>query len=143
MAFISSAAGVSSLSAGPSISRSQNICDSSFKGKPLGFFHQAFSGAQVQVQSAVHQAFSFTVECRKTEIHPEWFPECKVVCNGEVVFTTGSTQAEIKVDVWSGNHPFFTGNLRSVDSTGRLEKFENKYKSVKSKASARAAVKKE
>ena len=42
----------------------------------------------------------------KPDIHPTWYPDAKVICNGEVVMTTGSTQPEIHVDVWSGNHPF-------------------------------------
>jgi len=41
----------------------------------------------------------------KSEIHPKWYPDAKVICNGEVVMTTGSTQPELHVDVWSGNHP--------------------------------------
>ena len=48
----------------------------------------------------------------KSEIHPKWYPEAKVICNGEVVMTTGSTQPELHVDVWSGNHPFFTGTQK-------------------------------
>ncbi len=35
----------------------------------------------------------------KSEIHPKWYPEAKVICNGEVVMTTGSTQPELHVDV--------------------------------------------
>jgi len=42
----------------------------------------------------------------KSEIHPKWYPDAKVICNGEVVMTTGSTTPELHVDVWSGNHPF-------------------------------------
>ena len=38
----------------------------------------------------------------KSEIHPKWYPDAKVICNGEVVMTTGSTQPELHVDVWSG-----------------------------------------
>ena len=37
----------------------------------------------------------------KSDIHPTWYPEAKVICNGEVVMTTGATQPEIQVDVWS------------------------------------------
>ena len=48
----------------------------------------------------------------KPDIHPTWYPDAKVICNGEVVMTTGSTQPEIHVDVWSGNHPFFTGTQK-------------------------------
>jgi len=50
----------------------------------------------------------------KSEIHPKWYPDAKVICNGEVVMTTGSTQPELHVDVWSGNHPFFTGTQKSA-----------------------------
>ena len=48
----------------------------------------------------------------KSEIHPKWYPDAKVICNGEDVMTTGSTQPELHVDVWSGNHPFFTGTQK-------------------------------
>ncbi|MGD1704130.1 50S ribosomal protein L31 [Dapis sp. BLCC M229] len=63
----------------------------------------------------------------KTGIHPEWYPEAKVYCNGEVVMTIGSTQPEIHVDVWSGNHPFFTGTQKIIDTEGRVERFMRKY----------------
>lgn len=63
----------------------------------------------------------------KDKIHPTWYPEAKVICNGEVVMTVGSTQPELRVDVWSGNHPFFTGSQRIIDSEGRVEKFMRKY----------------
>ena len=52
----------------------------------------------------------------KSEIHPKWYPDAKVICNGEVVMTTGSTQPELHVDVWSGNHPFFTGTQKILDT---------------------------
>ena len=49
----------------------------------------------------------------KSEIHPKWYPDAKVICNGEVVMTTGSTQPELHVDVWSGNHPLHTSTCNS------------------------------
>ncbi|MGB3496200.1 MAG: 50S ribosomal protein L31 [Elainellaceae cyanobacterium] len=60
-------------------------------------------------------------------IHPEWYPEAKVFCNGELVATMGSTRPEIHVDVWSGNHPFFTGTQKIIDTEGRVERFLRKY----------------
>ena len=63
----------------------------------------------------------------KPDIHPTWYPEAKVICNGEVVMTTGSTQPEIQVDVWSGNHPFFTGTQKILDTEGRVDRFMRKY----------------
>ena len=77
----------------------------------------------------------------KAGIHPDWYPEAKVYCNGEVVMTIGSTKPEINVDVWSGNHPFFTGTQKIIDTEGRVERFMRKYskkdggKSSKSKKS--------
>ena len=63
----------------------------------------------------------------KSEIHPKWYPDAKVICNGEVVMTTGSTQPELNVDVWSGNHPFFTGTQKILDTEGRVDRFMKKY----------------
>ena len=47
------------------------------------------------------------VTCKKADIHPQFFSDAKVYCNGELVMTTGGTQKEYIVDVWPGNHPFF------------------------------------
>ncbi|MGK7916933.1 MAG: 50S ribosomal protein L31 [Prochloraceae cyanobacterium] len=63
----------------------------------------------------------------KPGIHPQWYPEAKVICNGEVVMTVGSTQPEIHVDVWSGNHPFYTGTQKIIDTEGRVDRFLRKY----------------
>lgn len=63
----------------------------------------------------------------KDDIHPTYYPNCKVYYNGEVVMTIGATVPELKVDVWSGSHPFFTGQSSFVDATGRLERFQNRF----------------
>lgn len=63
----------------------------------------------------------------KKGIHPQWYPEAKVICNGEVVLTVGSTQPEIHVEVWSGNHPFYTGTQKMIDAEGRVDRFLRKY----------------
>jgi large subunit ribosomal protein L31 len=63
----------------------------------------------------------------KPDIHPEWYPEAEVYCNGEVVMKVGSTQPTIQVDVWSGNHPFYTGTQKIIDTEGRVERFLRKY----------------
>jgi large subunit ribosomal protein L31 len=63
----------------------------------------------------------------KPNIHPTWYPEAKVICNGEVVMTVGSTRPEINVEVWSGNHPFFTGTQKIIDAEGRVDRFLRKY----------------
>ncbi len=63
----------------------------------------------------------------KPNIHPKWYPEAKVFCNGEVIMTVGSTKEKIDVDVWSGNHPFYTGTQKIIDTEGRVERFLRKY----------------
>ncbi len=63
----------------------------------------------------------------KADIHPKWYPDAKVYCNGEVVMTVGSTQPELRVDVWSGNHPFYTGTQKIIDTEGRVDRFLKKY----------------
>ena len=63
----------------------------------------------------------------KKDIHPEWYPDAKVFCDGKLVFTTGSTKPELHVDVWSGNHPFYTGSQKIIDSEGRVDRFMKKY----------------
>jgi large subunit ribosomal protein L31 len=59
----------------------------------------------------------------KKDIHPEWYPDAKVICDGEVVMTVGSTKPELHVEIWSGNHPFYTGQQRLVDTEGQVERF--------------------
>jgi len=63
----------------------------------------------------------------KSDTHPTYYPSCKVYYNGEVVMTVGATVPEMKVDVWSGSHPFFTGKSAFVDAAGRVEKFQKKF----------------
>lgn len=67
----------------------------------------------------------------KPDIHPTWYPEAKVICNGEEVMMVGSTQPEIHVEVWSGNHPFYTGTQKIIDTEGRVDRFLRKYGKLK------------
>lgn len=59
--------------------------------------------------------------------HPTWYPEAKVYCGDKLIMIIGSTRPTIYVDIWSGNHPFFTGSQKIIDSEGRVEKFLKKY----------------
>jgi large subunit ribosomal protein L31 len=59
----------------------------------------------------------------KEGIHPEWYPDAKVIVDGEVVATVGSTQPEIRVEIWSGTHPFYTGTQRLLDTEGQVDRF--------------------
>jgi len=62
----------------------------------------------------------------KPKIHPEYH-ETKVTCACGNTFVTGSTKKEIKIEICSNCHPFFTGKQKFVDSAGRVEKFLKKY----------------
>lgn len=59
----------------------------------------------------------------KESIHPKWYPNAKVIVEGEVVMTVGSTKPEINVEVWSGTHPFYTGTQRLMDTEGQVDRF--------------------
>ena len=62
----------------------------------------------------------------KKEIHPKWYPEAKITCACGHEFTAGATVPEIKVEICSTCHPFYTGQEKLVDTAGRVEKFEKK-----------------
>ncbi|MDH4232157.1 MAG: 50S ribosomal protein L31 [Nitrospirota bacterium] len=62
----------------------------------------------------------------KAGIHPD-YKEVKVVCACGESFTTRSTRADIRLDICSKCHPFFTGKQKIVDAEGRVEKFKKKY----------------
>jgi large subunit ribosomal protein L31 len=59
----------------------------------------------------------------KKEIHPMYFPEAKVTCACGETWTVGSTQEEIRVDICSACHPFYTGEQRIVDTEGQVDRF--------------------
>ena len=59
----------------------------------------------------------------KTEIHPKYYPQAKIVCACGANYITGSTQSEIQVEICSACHPFFTGKQKLVDTARRVEKF--------------------
>jgi len=59
----------------------------------------------------------------KKDIHPEYYPDAKVICSCGNTFTVGSTKKTIRTDVCSACHPFFTGEQRLVDAGGQVERF--------------------
>ncbi|OGD28901.1 MAG: 50S ribosomal protein L31 [Candidatus Aminicenantes bacterium RBG_13_63_10] len=62
----------------------------------------------------------------KKGIHPA-YQESQVVCACGNTFVTRSTKKEIRVEICSSCHPFFTGKQKFIDSAGRVEKFRKKY----------------
>ena len=59
-------------------------------------------------------------------IHPE-YSEAQVSCACGHTFTTKSTRSEIRLEICSACHPFFTGKVKLLDTAGRIEKFQKKY----------------
>ena len=62
----------------------------------------------------------------KEKIHPNYVP-CKVHCACGNEFATRATQKELKVDICSACHPFYTGKQKFVDAAGRVERFQRKF----------------
>ncbi len=63
----------------------------------------------------------------KPDIHPAYI-KATVVCACGNTFTIGATKSEMRVDVCSKCHPFYTGEQRLVDTAGRVERFKKRYK---------------
>ncbi|MBC8100621.1 MAG: 50S ribosomal protein L31 [Armatimonadetes bacterium] len=59
----------------------------------------------------------------KPDLHPKWFSEANVVCACGNTWTTGATLPEIRTDICSACHPFFTGEQRMVDTEGQVDRF--------------------
>jgi large subunit ribosomal protein L31 len=69
----------------------------------------------------------------KEKIHPKFFSDAQVVCSCGNTFTTGSTKKQLRVELCSKCHPFFTGERRIMDTAGRVERFNQRYKLAKNK----------
>jgi len=69
----------------------------------------------------------------KKAIHPKYYPDAKVICACGSNFTTGSTLEEIRVEICSQCHPFFTGQMKFVDTMGRVERFQKQQKAAAKK----------
>jgi large subunit ribosomal protein L31 len=59
----------------------------------------------------------------KQGLHPQWFPEATVICACGESWTVGATVPEIRTDVCSKCHPFYTGEQRIVDTEGQVDRF--------------------
>ena len=77
----------------------------------------------------------------KEKIHPE-YKESTIVCACGEAIHTRSTKQNIRIEICSKCHPFFTGRQKLVDSAGRVDKFMKRYEKKKP-PKAKKAVKKE
>lgn len=67
----------------------------------------------------------------KADIHPQWYTETTVTCVCGNTFKVGSTKPTITVEICHKCHPFFTGEMKYVDTLGRVEKFQKKQEKAK------------
>ena len=68
----------------------------------------------------------------KSDIHPQYAKTIiKCACGNEI--EAGSTKKDIRVEICSSCHPFFTGKQKLVDTAGRIERFRKKYEKFQNK----------
>jgi len=81
----------------------------------------------------------------KAQIHPTWYPEAKVTCACGNSFLVGASVPAINVEVCYNCHPFYTGQMKYLDTAGRVEAFKARQagaqKDFLSKAEKRRAKK--
>ena len=74
----------------------------------------------------------------KPEIHPK-YQQVDVHCACGETFKTGSTKKELRVEICSKCHPFFTGLQKLVDSAGRIDRFQQRFRKILPQGNADAS----
>jgi len=69
----------------------------------------------------------------KKKIHPKYYDNAKIICACGNIAETGSSVEEMKVDICSACHPFYTGKKKSLDTTGRVDRFKKLAEKSKAK----------
>jgi large subunit ribosomal protein L31 len=64
----------------------------------------------------------------KEKIHPKFYEDADVICSCGNTFKIGSTKKQLRVELCSKCHPFFTGERKMIDTAGRVERFKQRYK---------------
>lgn len=77
----------------------------------------------------------------KKGIHPEYFPEAKATCSCGAILAVGSTKPELRVEICSQCHPFYTGGDKVVDTARRVERFKAKAAKATEKRAAKKTTK--
>ena len=62
----------------------------------------------------------------KKDIHPKYV-ECKVTCGCGNTFATRATVSELRIEICSACHPFYSGKQKFVDTAGRVDKYRKRY----------------
>lgn len=74
----------------------------------------------------------------QVQIHPKWYKDAKVTCACGNTFTIGAAVPEIQVEVCSYCHPYFTGQMKFVDTAGRVDSFRARVKGAQEKVLSKA-----
>ena len=77
----------------------------------------------------------------KKNIHPEYFSDAKIICACGNVIETGSTVREMKVEICSACHPFYTGKQKTLDTAGRVDRFKKRVEKTAEKKAAKTVKK--
>ena len=77
----------------------------------------------------------------KAKIHPN-YEEVTVVCACGETFVTRSTRKELRLEICSKCHPFFTGKQKLIDTAGRVERFTRRYSGIATSKTAKTATSK-
>jgi large subunit ribosomal protein L31 len=77
----------------------------------------------------------------KKDIHPTYFKDSVITCACGASYLVGSTEKEMRVDICSNCHPFYTGKQKLLDTAGRVDKFKARVEAAK-KAQASKTEKK-
>lgn len=79
----------------------------------------------------------------KKDTHPTYFADAKIICSCGNKFTVAATKPEIRVEVCAKCHPAYTGEIKLIDTAGRVEKFKTRReKAVTVPKAKKARVKK-
>jgi large subunit ribosomal protein L31 len=75
----------------------------------------------------------------KKDTHPKYYPKAKITCACGNIIETGSTVETMKVEICSACHPFYTGKKKTMDTTGRVDRFKKiAEKAAEKKSTAKA-----
>ena len=77
----------------------------------------------------------------KKDIHPKYFPKAKITCACGHTFSFGDTKEDMKVDICSHCHPFYTGSQQLIDTAGRVERFKARQSKIQPKKEKKSAQK--
>jgi large subunit ribosomal protein L31 len=80
----------------------------------------------------------------KKDTHPQYFPNATITCACGAVYHLGSTKENMSVEICAACHPLYTGQEKTLDTAGRVERFKARQSGVKTKAAPKkkAATKK-